>query len=87
MGTDLPPVDGEASLPVEPTDAATEGSMSILPVGDLSTAVELAGEATGPLDLESPVATPTDVPAAEATEATEAVPVAEEVAAPSDAAY
>jgi len=75
MGTDLPSVGGaDASLPVQPTDDIEQGSMSILPVGDVSTAVELSGEATGSLNLEAPAATGD-------------VAVAEEVAAPAEATY
>jgi hypothetical protein len=85
MGTDLPPVlgeeEGDATLPVEPTDPATEGvdgTMSILPVGDLETAVRLGSEATGSAELEEPLASASITGA-------EAVGTAAEVAAPTSA--
>jgi hypothetical protein len=86
MGSDLPSVISEPTLPVQPTDAATagasetsgiegeeDGAMSILPVGDISTGVELASEPTGTegLDLEEPMASSSsssEVSGAEATD-------------------
>jgi hypothetical protein len=78
--------------------------MSILPVGDLSTAIELGAEPTGSgtdgLDLESPLPSDSavegadssestvieEVTAAETAGATDAIPVASEVAAPTGGA-